>query len=97
VSPIRDTSTSLTGEHALAVALLPLSDLSDCHPKAIECARVLKVALTFIERDKTTPANEEVGAAFEPVLRLCTALGKYTRQTIRQKTLSGNHAKNNVL
>ena len=47
VSPVRDHAASLTGQHALNVALLPLSDWSDCHPKAIECVRVLKVALTL--------------------------------------------------
>ena len=63
VPPVKDSTTSLTGQHALNVALLPLSDWPDCHPKAIECARVLKVALTFIQRDPTLPVSEEIRAA----------------------------------
>jgi hypothetical protein len=96
VSPVRNKTTSLTGQHALNVALLPLSDWSDCHPKAIECARVLKVALTFIQRDPALPVSEDIGITLEPVLKMCTTLGRYTRQTVLQKTLSSNHANNNV-
>ena len=55
-----------------------------------------KVSLDFIERDMTLPVSDEVGITLEPVLRLCTALEIYTRQTVRQKTLSSNSAHSNT-
>jgi len=96
VSPIKDRETSLARQHALDMTLLPIPDWSDCHPRAIKCAHVLKVSLDFIERDMKLPVSDEVGIALEPVLRLYTALGTYTRHIARQKMLSGNSAHYNT-